>query len=93
MSCPIIHYDVKISGRVQGVGYRAFASKVARNLGLKGYVKNMMDGSVYIEAEGTREILDQFIIRCKAGPGWAYVEKVTKSEAPVQSYKEFSVKY
>lgn len=87
------HYDIKISGKVQGVGYRAFVLRIARNFGIKGYVKNKVDGSVYIEAEGTQELLDQFIIQCKDGPGWARVEKVLKSEAPVQSYKEFTVKY
>ncbi len=93
MTAQVIHYDIKVFGRVQGVGYRAFALRIARSFGLKGYVRNMRDGSVYIEAEGTQEILDQFISQCKAGPGWAHVEKVIKSEAPVQSYKEFSVKY
>ena len=93
MNAQVIHYDIKIFGRVQGVGYRAFALRMARNFGLNGYVKNMWDGSVYIEAEGTQEILDQFILQCKAGPGWAQVEKVIKSDAPVKSFKEFSVKY
>ncbi len=82
-----------VKGRVQGVGYRAFALKTATLLGIYGYVKNRPDGLVQIEAEGSESSLIQFIKMCENGPGWAYVEKVEFNEFPVQGFKEFIVKY
>ncbi len=93
MPSEVKHYDIKITGRVQGVGYRAFAKRTAMQLGLKGFVKNMMDGTVYIEAEGTKESLDRYVIQCQKGPGWAHVEHVKITESPPQSFKEFKVSF
>jgi acylphosphatase len=88
-----LHYSIKVSGRVQGVGYRAFAIKTATLLGIYGYVKNRPDGSVQIEAEGTESILVQFIKLCENGPGWGHVERVDFTESPVQGYHDFIIKY
>ena len=93
MAVDIAHYDIKIRGRVQGVGYRAFAAKSARTLNLKGFVKNLVDGSVLVEAEGPVDLLDRLVIDCKKGPGWARVEDVLVSEAPVVGYSDFNVRY
>ena len=90
---PKIHYQLHVSGKVQGVGYRAFVSRLAVNFALTGYVKNMPDGEVYIEAEGEREILDQFVKNCKQGPGWASVKQVKVIEAPLIGYEGFRVRY
>ena len=57
-----------ISGRVQGVGFRHSARSNARYHGITGFVKNKPDGSVYIEAEGSRNQLDEFVEWCKKGP-------------------------
>jgi len=89
----ILHYDIIIKGRVQGVGYRYFALRTAQNLGLKGYVKNNPDGSVLIVAEGEEVLLKKFVAHCKTGPGWAYVDKVKVTEFPVQGYDEFCIKH
>ena len=72
---------VIVTGRVQGVGYRAFVLRIAKGFSLKGYVKNMPDGTVQIEAEGTQEILDKFVITCKIGPGWAHIENINQTES------------
>jgi acylphosphatase len=93
MSADIAHYEIKITGHVQGVGYRAFAAKIARALGLKGFVKNLADGSVLVEAEGPTELLDQFVLQCKKGPGWAYVDDAVVVESTVQGYEDFVVRY
>lgn len=93
MSSEKVHLNLKITGRVQGVGYRAFASRVAKNLNLAGYVKNMVDGSVYIEIEGPQEKVDNMVLQCKKGPGWAYVENVNLTTAPLQSFSEFKVRH
>ncbi len=93
MEKQIRHYDIIVKGRVQGVGYRYYATKIAAELGIKGFVKNMPDGSVYIEAEGNHENLIKFLNKCRKGPSWAYVEKLTYHEAPLSNFHGFSVKY
>ena len=89
----IRHYSIQVSGRVQGVGYRAFALKTATLLGILGFVKNRSDGSVQIEAEGTEAILIQFVKSCENGPGWGHVERIDVTESPVQGYHDFIIKY
>ena len=68
-------YRIHVMGYVQGVGFRFRTMREAVSRGLKGFVKNMADGSVYIEAEGSRKQLKDFVGWCKKGPG--YVESVT----------------
>jgi acylphosphatase len=84
-------YKVHINGYVQGVGFRWTAVREAKKQGITGFVKNMSDGSVYIEAEGSRNQLRGFIEWCKKGPG--YVESVTTDIYPPVNYKEFGVEY
>jgi len=80
-----------ITGRVQGVGYRWNTAREATGLGITGYVKNMPDGTVYIEAEGYPDQLDFFISRCKEGPGT--VEEVIAESFPPEGYSKFSIGY
>ena len=82
---------IRISGKVQGVFFRASAQQEAERLGIKGYTRNEPDGSVYIEAEGQDERLQQFIAWCWKGPTRARVDQVTVSEGNVKGYVEFSV--
>ncbi len=63
----------RASGRVQGVGYRAFVLDHARILGLGGWVRNEPDGSVCGEAEGNSETLDALKVALRGGPPWAHV--------------------
>jgi acylphosphatase len=65
-----------VSGDVQGVGYRAWTERVAEQLRIKGWVRNLADGRVEILAEGERAALDALIARCKVGPRAASVEDV-----------------
>lgn len=62
-----------ISGRVQGVAYRAFAESVARELGLKGFVTNLPDGSVEVVAQGEYGVLKVFSNHLRTGPPHAQV--------------------
>lgn len=57
-----------VYGRVQGVGFRFTTKMVADRLGIKGYVQNQADGSVYIEASGEKQALATFIKEVKASP-------------------------
>jgi acylphosphatase len=61
---------------VQGVGFRAFASREARSLGLDGFVRNLPDGSVEIEAEGSRAALEHLLARVSRGPALAAPSRV-----------------
>jgi acylphosphatase len=86
-------FKIYISGRVQGVGFRWSAVNKARDLGIKGYVKNLSDGSVYMEAEGYREKLDAFVEWCKKGPGYGFVESVKADPSPPENYSDFHIEY
>ncbi|OGF13355.1 MAG: acylphosphatase [Candidatus Edwardsbacteria bacterium GWF2_54_11] len=68
--------STRITGMVQGVGFRYYVSQQARHLGLAGYVRNLPDGSVEAEVEGEEDKLKQFIVALKAGPSGAVVEEV-----------------
>jgi acylphosphatase len=65
-----------ISGRVQGVFYRAFAQNVAGYLGLKGWVRNLPDGNVEVLIEGNRNDIEQAIQRFRSGPPGARVDDI-----------------
>jgi acylphosphatase len=62
-----------VDGLVQGVGFRWFVARRAEGLGLKGYVENRYDGSVELEAEGDRSLLEELIREVKVGPRSAHV--------------------
>jgi acylphosphatase len=66
---------IDVYGRVQGVFFRASTRKRARRWNLTGYVKNMPDGSVHIEAEGTEENLEKLLEFAKDGPRLARVDR------------------
>lgn len=89
----ILHYNIHIIGRVQGVGFRWSAATEARARGIKGYVKNLSDGSVYIEAEGSDKELDALVEWCKEGPGLSVVENVdVESSVPV-NFTDFRIEH
>jgi len=83
--------SIRIHGRVQGVGFRYHTQQVAREHNISGMVKNMIDGSVYIEASGREPDLDRFVDWCKNGPRWAYVESVEVLEMADKGYSGFRV--
>jgi acylphosphatase len=65
-----------VHGYVQGVGYRAFAAREGRRLGLAGSVWNRADGAVEVVAEGERAALEELLQALRRGPGEAEVEQV-----------------
>lgn len=86
------HY--RILGRVQGVFFRGSTRDVARQLSLKGWVRNMPDGSVEAVACGSDEHLSQFEIWLRQGPPMALVEKVESHLlAEVPQTDEFEIRY
>lgn len=68
--------SARITGRVQGVGFRNFTQRRARRLGVTGWVRNERDGSVRLEAEGPREALESLVDAVEEGPRLARVEQV-----------------
>lgn len=82
-----------ISGRVQGVGYRAFAEREARGLGLKGWVRNLADGRVEACARGPKLLLGRFEAMLRAGPASARVESLAVTNWDAQeALNDFEVR-
>jgi acylphosphatase len=72
-----------IAGRVQGVGFRYFAQRVAEQHGISGWVRNTPDGRVEIEAEGDDHAMHQFEHQVSTGPAGAHVDVVDTREISV----------
>jgi len=85
------HYKLTVTGKVQGVGYRFSCMEAARRLGIRGNVRNLFDGSVYVEAEGTEDQLDGFVSWCRKGPAWARVNDVKVEEGELQDFDSFRI--
>lgn len=87
------HYDIRVTGRVQGVFYRASTQQKAQELGLAGWVKNESDGSVVIEAEGETDKLRSLVEWCKSGPPTARVQDIhVEISDTFKNYDDFGVK-
>lgn len=71
---------VLVRGLVQGVGYRYFAERAARHLGLRGYVRNLADGRVEAVAAGTDEAIETFVEQLRQGPAAGRVAGLEISE-------------
>ena len=80
-----------IQGYVQGVGFRYFVKQKADVLGIQGFVKNRLNGIVYVEAEGDQDQLQLFIAICQQGPSHARVEKMDIQYCPLQNFEEFQL--
>lgn len=83
--------SLELSGRVQQVGFRYYVFRVAAELGVKGFVKNRSDGSVYIEAESDGEKLSAFIDHCKKGPPQSRVDKCKTAIIEPKDFREFRI--
>jgi acylphosphatase len=68
-----------VRGRVQGVGFRAFAQHEAERLGLRGYARNLYDGRVEVVAVGPQDNLDRLAARLKTGPPGSRVEGLDRT--------------
>jgi acylphosphatase len=71
-----VRAKIIVSGRVQGVGYRAFACRAAASRGLTGGVENLDNGQVALEVEGARELIEELMVDLKKGPVGARVSEV-----------------
>jgi acylphosphatase len=78
-----------VHGRVQGVGYRATAEYEGKKLGLAGWVRNRVDGTVEVDAEGPRPDLEAFLAFLHRGPLGAHVDAVDSDWLPAQGSAPF----
>ncbi|MBN2600479.1 MAG: acylphosphatase [Candidatus Marinimicrobia bacterium] len=89
-----IHAEIVINGMVQGVGFRYFTQRLARQFNLPGYVKNMPNGNVLCEVEGDEDIVRDFIKDLKIGPSFSYVSGVDINTSPdLFGYTSFEVRF
>jgi len=87
----MVHKNIVIHGWVQGVGFRYTASKMAYQFGITGFVRNLPDGNVYIEAEGFEAPVTEFISWCHKGPARAQVSSVSVKDGPLMDFKNFMI--
>lgn len=77
----IIREHIRFSGHVQGVGFRFRASHAANGLGITGWVKNEWDGTVEMEAQGTKEQINKMLTMINAGT-YIRIERLDREEIP-----------
>lgn len=87
----IKHYNIRVSGKVQGVFFRASTQSKAEELGLTGYCRNELNGDVYIEVEGDEVSIQQLISWCHKGPPNAVVAGVQVERSTVKNFQEFII--
>jgi acylphosphatase len=80
-----------ISGRVQGVGFRFFAERVAREAGVRGWVRNLSDGNVETVVEGNEEAVTLYLERLRRGPMGAKVMALAAEEVRLSHYESFEI--
>jgi acylphosphatase len=83
---------VVVTGRVQGVAFRAGALAQAKRLGVAGWVKNRTDGAVEAAIEGEPEAVAALIAFCRRGPRLAEVRDVQVSDEPAEGLAEFAIR-
>ena len=84
--------DVRVTGLVQGVSFRAYTEQQARRLGVAGWVRNEPDGSVSAHLEGPEEAVQALVAWCRHGPAYAEVAGVEVAPAAVTGLTGFAVR-
>jgi acylphosphatase len=87
-----MHLTIRVFGYVQGVFFRASTKEKALELGIKGFVRNEPDNSVYIEAEGDQTPLNTFLTWCQRGPRLATVDRCEMQEGETKGFSDFLIK-
>ena len=92
MQKEIKHYAIRIYGRVQGVGFRYAARNRARELGLRGWVENLPDGSVGAAVQGDAAACNAFLQWCSRGTGYSWVERTEVTEKVPEDFHGFQIR-
>lgn len=86
-------FRARVSGRVQGVGFRFFVEREASRLGLRGWVRNLAGGDVEVVAHGPRERLDELLARLREGPPLSWIDNVAVDwQQPDKTLRSFEIK-
>jgi acylphosphatase len=80
-----------VSGRVQGVGFRFFAERAARAVGVRGWVRNLPDGRVETVAEGDEDAVARYLERIGKGPFVGSVAGVDVEERELEGFEQFEI--
>jgi acylphosphatase len=90
----VVQYEIRISGKVQGVGFRYFTQKQGKILNLTGWVRNTLDENVMAVVQGSKHAVDTFIDHMWIGPPMSDVQSVTKTETTVlEEYSDFEIRH
>ena len=90
----MVRFYLRFTGRVQGVGFRFFVAMNAERCHLTGWVKNMSDGSVTAEVQGTRVEIEKFLNLIQTGNRFVRVDEIEKEEHPYEeNEKRFHGRY
>ncbi|MCF8045309.1 MAG: acylphosphatase [Desulfarculaceae bacterium] len=94
MNSELINVRIKISGRVQGVFYRAETQKAAGRHNIKGWVRNLPGGDVEAVFEGEREDVEKMVDWCRKGPPASSVTSVkTEKNSTLENFTDFQITY
>jgi len=93
MAAEEVQKHVFISGRVQGVGFRAFIRREAAVLNLRGWAKNLIDGKVEVVTQGDKNKVAQMIEKLEEGPAYARVDNLKIIEEDLEEYSDFQIKF
>ncbi len=85
--------EITVYGLVQGVFFRKSTKQFAEKNGITGFVRNMPDGTVYIQATGAKEDLNRFIDWCNHGPEHACVDSFVIKQIPDRDFSSFNIRY
>ncbi|MBT3715471.1 MAG: acylphosphatase [Deltaproteobacteria bacterium] len=80
-----------ITGKVQGVGYRYSVKLKAESMAIRGYVRNQLDGSVFVTVQGENTAVENFVKWCYKGPSAALVRGVEKIPGTIEDFSEFKI--
>ncbi len=87
----VIRVHLIVHGRVQGVGFRFFTATVAARYNIRGFVRNCINGTVEIDAEGPEEALRPFLGEIRRGPSYGHVDHVEETALPAKGYRSFDI--
>lgn len=89
----MICVHVRVSGRVQGVFYRAFTKERSKELAINGWVRNIPGGGVEAVLEGERQKVGELLKLMKTGPAGSMILGMELSELECKGYEDFEIRY
>ncbi len=86
------HLNIFITGKVQRIGFRFYAMQTAYRFNIAGFVRNEIDKTIYIEAEGKDDQLNMFVKWCTNGPPGSIIKDVKIEDGELQNFTDFEIK-